>query len=28
LGHGISPDVNPERMKDLVDSVHEFSTKQ
>ena len=28
LGHGISPDVNPERMKDLVDSVHEFSAKR
>jgi uroporphyrinogen decarboxylase len=28
LGHGISPDVNPDRMKDLVDSVHEFSVKQ
>lgn len=25
LGHGISPDVNPEHMKVLVDSVHEFS---
>jgi uroporphyrinogen decarboxylase len=28
LGHGISPDVNPERMKTLVDSVHEFSTNK
>jgi len=25
LGHGISPDVNPDSMKTLVDSVHEFS---
>jgi uroporphyrinogen decarboxylase len=28
LGHGISPDVNPDSMKTLVDSVHEFSTNQ
>jgi uroporphyrinogen decarboxylase len=27
LGHGISPDVNPEHMKVLVDSVHEFSAR-
>jgi uroporphyrinogen decarboxylase len=27
LGHGITPDVDPENMKVLVDSVHEFSTK-
>ena len=27
LGHGISPDVNPEHMKVLVDSVHEFSKR-
>jgi uroporphyrinogen decarboxylase len=27
LGHGISPDVNPEHMKILVDSVHKFSIK-
>jgi uroporphyrinogen decarboxylase len=27
LGHGITPDVNPENMKVLVDSVHEFSTR-
>jgi uroporphyrinogen decarboxylase len=27
LGHGISPDVNPEHMKVLVDSVHKFSIK-
>ncbi|MBT5164722.1 MAG: uroporphyrinogen decarboxylase [Candidatus Thioglobus sp.] len=27
LGHGITPDVNPENMKVLVDAVHEFSAK-
>ena len=27
LGHGISPDVNPEHMKVLVESVHEFSKR-
>ncbi|ABL02731.1 uroporphyrinogen decarboxylase [Candidatus Ruthia magnifica str. Cm (Calyptogena magnifica)] len=27
LGHGISPDVNPEHMKVLVDVVHEFSKR-
>lgn len=27
LGHGISPDVNPEHMKVLVDSVHEFGAR-
>ncbi|BBB24378.1 uroporphyrinogen decarboxylase [Isorropodon fossajaponicum endosymbiont JTNG4] len=27
LGHGISPDVNPEHMKVLVDAVHEFSKR-
>jgi uroporphyrinogen decarboxylase len=27
LGHGITPDVNPENMAVLVDSVHEFSAK-
>ena len=27
LGHGITPDVNPENMKVLVDSVHEFSVQ-
>ncbi|MDC9727500.1 MAG: uroporphyrinogen decarboxylase family protein, partial [Candidatus Thioglobus sp.] len=27
LGHGITPDVDPENMKVLVDAVHEFSTK-
>ena len=27
LGHGISPDVNPEHMKVLVDSVHEFTQR-
>jgi uroporphyrinogen decarboxylase len=27
LGHGITPDVDPENMKVLVDSVHEFSAK-
>ncbi|BBB23322.1 uroporphyrinogen decarboxylase [Abyssogena phaseoliformis symbiont OG214] len=27
LGHGISPDVNPEHMKILVDAVHEFSKR-
>jgi uroporphyrinogen decarboxylase len=25
LGHGITPEVDPENMKVLVDSVHEFS---
>lgn len=27
LGHGITPDINPEHVKVLVDSVHEFSEK-
>ena len=27
LGHGITPDVNPESMKVLVDAVHSYSTK-
>jgi len=27
LGHGITPDVNPENMKVLVDAVHSYSTK-
>jgi len=27
LGHGITPDVDPENMTVLVDSVHEFTTK-
>jgi uroporphyrinogen decarboxylase len=27
LGHGITPDVNPENMAVLVDAVHEFSKK-
>lgn len=27
LGHGITPDVDPENMKVLVDAVHEFSIK-
>lgn len=27
LGHGITPDVDPENMKVLVDSVHEFSKR-
>ncbi len=27
LGHGTSPDVNPEHMKVLVDAVHEFSKR-
>ena len=27
LGHGITPDVNPENMAVLVDSVHEFSAR-
>ena len=27
LGHGITPDVNPESMKVLVDAVHSFSPK-
>jgi uroporphyrinogen decarboxylase len=27
LGHGITPDVDPENMKVLVDAVHEFSAK-
>ena len=25
LGHGVTPDVNPEHMKALVDAVHELS---
>ncbi|MDP0560272.1 MAG: hypothetical protein MUR28_03960, partial [Candidatus Thioglobus sp.] len=25
LGHGITPDVNPESMKALVDAVHSYS---
>ena len=27
LGHGITPDVNPESMKVLVDAVHSYSAK-
>jgi uroporphyrinogen decarboxylase len=27
LGHGITPGVDPENMKVLVDAVHEFSKK-